>query len=360
MNRKSHIILSIITAFTFTLLTGILMYLAVNTVNSEITKILFIVGLLLIFIIQFAILYFVFNKFILQSLKDVYGFGDVVVKNTDKEKDKDKEKEKNTELVDLKLGNILTQVNDDVADWAKDQTKEIALLKANEKYRKEFLGNVSHELKTPLFSIQGYITTLIDSDLEDVDINMKYLKRAETNVTRLIQIVEDLGTIAKLEAGELKLNIENFDIKSSIQDALDLYDIKAKNKNIKLEFAKFPSGEVMCKGDKGKIYEVISNLIVNSINYGNENGRTTVSIFDIETKWLIEIQDNGIGIAEDDLQRVFERFYRVDKSRSSKSGGTGLGLSIVKHIIEAHGELITVRSKINEGTTFSFTLKKAE
>ena len=349
MDKKRYIVVSIIVSALFTALEALVLMF-----NSGITT-TGAVALVLLLLVQAGVLCVVFQKTFMKNIARVYATGPVAIAS-EKEHEKEHEKEK----TDMNLDTIITEVNEDVAKWAKDRTREIALLKANEKYRKEFLGNVSHELKTPLFNIQGYINTLIDSGLEDPNINMKYLDRAEKNVSRLIKIVEDLSTISKFESGALKLIIENFDIKKSIEDVIEFYEIKAKTRNITLEMSSAPTGPAMCKGDKEKIYEVLSNLVVNSINYGKENGKTTLGVFDIGKKWLIEIQDNGIGIEESKLQRVFERFYRVDKSRSSQTGGTGLGLSIVKHIIEAHGELITVRSKINEGTTFSFTLIKSE
>ena len=350
MDKKRHIIYSLVVSALFTALEAALLLIDRGIMPTSAAL------LALLFVIQTVVLYVMFQKVIMGNISRVYSTGLPAAAPAEKEHEKEHEKEK----TDMNLDTIITEVNEDVAKWAKDRTREIAILKANEKYRKEFLGNVSHELKTPLFNIQGYINTLIDNGLEDPDINMKYLDRAEKNVSRLIKIVEDLGTISKFESGALKLIIENFDIKKSIEDVIEFYEIKAKTRNITLEMSSAPDGPAMCKGDKEKIYEVLSNLVVNSINYGKENGKTTLGVFDIGKKWLIEIQDNGIGIEESKLQRVFERFYRVDKSRSSQTGGTGLGLSIVKHIIEAHGELITVRSKINEGTTFSFTLIKSE
>ena len=361
-NKMSKNKLTILAAVLFTVFGAITSFAVVMaTKNADSCPlVLSVVSLVVLLIVEFAVLYYVFKAIIQQKIAQIYATGAIAEKKEEKDHEREREREHEKEKADVSLDTIITEVNEDVAKWAKDRTREIALLKANEKYRKEFLGNVSHELKTPLFNIQGYINTLIDSGLEDHNINMKYLERAEKNVARLIKIVEDLGTISKFESGELKLIIENFDIKNSIEDVIDFYEIKAKSRNITLELASAPTGPAMCKGDKEKIYEVLSNLVVNSINYGKENGKTTLAIYDIGKKWLIDVQDNGIGIEETLLQRVFERFFRVDKSRSSQNGGTGLGLSIVKHIIEAHGELITVKSKINEGTTFSFTLKKAE
>ncbi|MBQ4407253.1 MAG: ATP-binding protein [Bacteroidales bacterium] len=258
------------------------------------------------------------------------------------------------------LSQIISQVNDDVAQWAQDKVNEITLLRDTEQFRREYIGNVSHELKTPLNNIQGYIETLIDGGLKDDEINMKYLVRTDRNISRLISIVEDLDTISKFETGMLKLEMEDFDLVEVVDEVLDFNDQKASAKHIALKLRNTTGSPVMVHADKNRIYEVINNLVVNSINYGNENGSTTVIISDIENRYLIDVKDNGIGIAEENLNRVFERFFRVDKSRSRDNGGTGLGLAIVKHIMEAHNELITVKSKIGEGTTFSITLKKAQ
>ena len=258
------------------------------------------------------------------------------------------------------LSQIMSQVNDDVAQWARDKVNEITLLRDTERFRREYIGNVSHELKTPLNNIQGYIETLIDGGLKDDEINMKYLERTDRNISRLISIVTDLDTISKFESGVMKLNMEDFDLVDVVEEVLDFNDQKASAKHIALKLDNATGKPVMVHADKNRIYEVITNLVVNSINYGVENGSTKVVISDIENKYLIDIADDGIGIDEENLSRVFERFFRVDKSRSRESGGTGLGLAIVKHIMEAHNEMISVKSKIGKGSTFSFTLKKAQ
>ena len=258
------------------------------------------------------------------------------------------------------LAQIISQVNGDVAQWARDKENEITVLRNTEKFRREYIGNVSHELKTPLNNIQGYIETLLDGGLKDDEINMVYLERADRNISRLISIVKDLDKISQVESGMLKLNFGNFDLVDLVQEVLDFNDKKATDKSITLKLNNTINAPVMVYADKDKMYDVISNLVINSINYGNEGGTTEVIISDIENKYLLEVKDNGIGIAEKDIGRVFERFYRVDKSRSKQSGGTGLGLAIVKHFMEAHNELVTVKSKIGVGTTFSITLKKAQ
>jgi two-component system phosphate regulon sensor histidine kinase PhoR len=255
-------------------------------------------------------------------------------------------------------GEVLKEIDKQFMQWAKSKLKEISELKANEKFRKEFLGNVSHELKTPLFNIQGYISTLIDGGLQDKSINLKYLKHSEKNINRLISIVHDLETISALESGDKKLVFEKFNIYNLISEVLAMHEIRAKNKGIILEINSFLGKNVTVKADKKGIADVLSNLVINSIIYGKEKGRTLITIDQKNNKVWISISDTGIGISEDDITRIFERFYRVDKSRSKIQGGTGLGLSIVKHIIEAHNQEIIVKSKIGEGTTFSFSLSK--
>ncbi|MBC7124371.1 MAG: sensor histidine kinase [Bacteroidales bacterium] len=265
----------------------------------------------------------------------------------------------NADLVDeLDQNNLLQRLEYDLRVWAEAKTDEIDRLKQMERYRKEFLGNVSHELKTPIFNIQGYVLTLLDGGLEDPSINRRYLERTEKSINRLIGIVDDLELITKLEAGELQLNLERFNIISLIEETFEALEQRAKNKSITLELDKEYSKPIWVYADKKRISQVLYNLIINSIFYGKENGVTTVSVSDIGTRVQVEVNDNGIGIDQKDLPRIFERFYRVDKSRSRDQGGTGLGLAIVKHIIEGHKQVIGVRSSLNQGTTFSFTLDK--
>ncbi len=254
---------------------------------------------------------------------------------------------------------IITEIRNDVSAWTNNKSQEIAQLKELEKYRKEFLGNVSHELKTPIFNIQGYILTLLDGGLEDPAINRLYLERTEKSINRMINIVEDLESISRLESGELKLQFEDINIISLVEDVFEMQEMLAKNLKIKLSFGANYDKPIKVKADKKKITEVLNNLIVNSIKYGKKNGKTTITFIDIGEQVLIEVTDNGIGIAEKDLSRIFERFYRTDKSRSRDLGGTGLGLSIAKHIMEAHNQTIQVRSKIGEGSTFTLTLNKS-
>lgn len=256
-------------------------------------------------------------------------------------------------------GDVIDDLNREVKVWAHKQTEEIQKLKKQEKYRKDFLGTVSHELKTPIFNIQGYILTLLDGGIDDPSINTLYLKRAEQSVNRMINIAEDLDSIARLESGEFKLKQGNFDLVKLIEELIEYLEMPARQKNIKIGFNKTYNKAIRVRADRKRIEEVLENLIGNTIKYGKDGGRTTIGFTDTGKQILVEISDNGIGIEEKNLPRIFERFYRVDKSRSRESGGTGLGLSIVKHSIQAHEQTITVRSKVNEGSTFIFSLKKA-
>ncbi|MDP2889270.1 MAG: ATP-binding protein [Bacteroidota bacterium] len=254
----------------------------------------------------------------------------------------------------------ISDVQKDVEEWAKNQTLEITRLKDLERYRKEFVGNVSHELKTPIFNIQGYVLTLLEGGIDDPKINKLYLQRTEKSIDRMISIVEDLESITKLESGELTLNLVNFDMVKLTEDVFELAQMLANERNITLQFITKTDKPVMVNADKKRIMEVMNNLVGNGIKYGKKRGHVKVGFYDLHETVLIEVSDNGIGMDKSDLPRVFERFYRVDKSRSREQGGTGLGLSIVKHIIEAHDQTINVKSIADKGTTFTFTLEKAK
>jgi two-component system, OmpR family, phosphate regulon sensor histidine kinase PhoR len=256
-------------------------------------------------------------------------------------------------------GYVIDELNDQVKIWADNQTEEIKKLRQLEKYRKDFLGNVSHELKTPIFNVQGYILTLMDGGMEDQSVNKLYLKRAEKSVNRLISIVEDLDSIARLESGEFELKMEPFNLVKVVEEVMEDQEMQARQGNIKIMFDGVYNKPIRVMGDRKSIVEVISNLVNNSIKYGKPGGRTTIGFIDTGESILVDITDNGIGIEEEDLPRIFERFYRVDKSRSRESGGTGLGLAIVKHIIQGHNQTITVRSKVDKGSSFIFSLDKA-
>lgn len=264
------------------------------------------------------------------------------------------------ETRDLDLNtNVLQEVKTEVEKWDKTNKEEIERLKGVENYRREFVGNVSHELKTPIFNIQGYLLTLLEGGLDDPNINISYLQKANKSVDRMITLIEDLDEISKLESGMIELEIAKIDIAELVREVVSSLEMKAKKNNTNILFVEEPSKPIWVEADSDGINQVLVNLIVNSIKYGKEGGETLIKLFDMHDNILIEVEDNGQGIEEEHLPRLFERFYRTDKGRDRESGGTGLGLSIVKHIIEAHHQTINVRSSVGVGSTFSFTLKKA-
>jgi len=305
------------------------------------------IGLVIYFIIVFYIIQFAINTFILEKIKPLYKIIDFVPHKENESK------------LRLPPGFVeLAQVEHDVEKWAQNQLQEIERLRELERYRKDFVGNVSHELKTPIFNIQGYILTLLEGGLEDPNINKLYLTRAEKSIDRMISIVEDLESINKLETGELKPLFSVFDIVKIVDEVFELEQRLSKERQISLIYSYRPDKPLMVKGDRKRIIEVLTNLVVNGIKYGKVHGFVKVGFYDFDDKIMIEVSDNGIGIDKKDQSRIFERFFRVDKSRSREQGGTGLGLSIVKHIIEAHNQTINVRSATGVGSTFSFTLQK--
>ncbi len=242
--------------------------------------------------------------------------------------------------------------------WSDERINEISKLKVQEEFRREFLGNLAHELKTPVFSIQGYILTLLDGAIEDENVNRVFLERASKATERITNILDDLDQITRLEVDDLQMEIRSFDIVELAQEVFDSLEIIAQEKNITLKFTKFYS-PITVMGDRSKIAQVFTNLISNSISYGNEKGTTIIRFYVVDDLVTVEISDNGPGIDETHLPRLFERFYRVEKSRNRNEGGSGLGLSIVKHIIESHGQRISVRSTVGLGSTFSFSLDKS-
>lgn len=299
-----------------------------------------------LFIVAFFVIQYRAEHFIYQRIKKVYE--DISI----------------LDVNDLKRDNITTDVealSKSVQDYVEGKAIEIQDLTERDSFRRDFLGNVAHELKTPLFTVQGYILTLIEGAAEDKVIRKKYLERANKGVERLTSIVKDLDMITKLETNELKINIEPFNILDLVQNVFDLFEMKAKKRGVSLQFDKTYEFPIYVKGDVEKIEQVLINLIVNSIKYGTVKGVTTVSIESYnEHKFIIRVSDNGEGIEQKHISRLFERFYRVDQSRSREQGGSGLGLSIVKHIIEAHNETILLKSTYGEGSEFSFTLEKAK
>jgi len=262
-------------------------------------------------------------------------------------------------LQEKQITTDMATLTKEIENFAKGKKLEIESLRVRENYRKEFMGNIAHELKTPLFTVQGYVLTLIDGAIKDKKVRDKYLERASKGVDRLIYIVRDLDMINKLETGDLHLDKEKYNIVELIESVFDMLEMKAAKKNISLTFDMDYNDKIMVFSDKERIQQVLANLIVNSIKYGKNGGTTEVSIENItKDKIIIRITDNGEGIEQKNIPRLFERFYRVDKSGSRKEGGSGLGLSIVKHILEAHNEKTYVESDFGVGSEFSFTLEK--
>ncbi len=334
-------LLSLITAL---LLSGILSLILFFYINLGIQLFIFWI---LVFSVSFIINLVFFELIVYRKIKKIHSG---IINQLDKDSP-------NAEGFQNGL-DAIESLNKDLARWLRERKEEIARLKKLENYRKEFLGNVSHELKTPVFNIQGYILTLLDGGLEDKSINRNYLERAEKSVERMIGIIEDLETITQLEAGELQLDIEKFDVSVVAKEVVDSLEMKAREKKIKLIFGKYDEKPIWVSGDKFRLRQVFLNLIENSIKYGKENGETRLNFRDAGNNIIIEIADNGIGMEDQHLSRIFQRFYRIDKSRSREAGGTGLGLSIVEHIIAAHGQTINVLSTPGVGTVFSFPLKK--
>ena len=300
---------------------------------------------LLIFLISFIVIQYRIQGFLFKRFKELYQYLDMLDSS-----------QINKSSVSTDMDSLIKNIE----DFAKDKKIEIEALKLKEQYRKEFIGNVAHELKTPIFTIQGYISNLLDGAMDDKELLNKYLKQTDNSIERLTYIIKDLDLITQLESSTLNLNISKFNMIDLISNIFDQLEIKSSNRNIKLVFDKKYNNEILVSADKERIVQVLTNLLVNSINYGRDKGTTEVSINDLtEEKLIIRVTDNGEGISEEHLPRLFERFYRVDISRSRKHGGSGLGLAIVKHIIDDHNENIYINSKPGVGSEFSFTLQKS-
>ena len=295
---------------------------------------------ILLFVPNLLVTYFLLNKFFYDRIKVIY-----------KSIYKFKGTSKITEI-------DIDHVEKEAKEWADAKEEELDQMKKDDNYRREFIGNVSHELKTPIFNIQGYLQTLIDGGLNDENINLKYLKRANKSVDRMINIIDDLEVISRLETEQDELDFQKFNIVELVHEIFDLMEMKASEMNINLKLQNESQG-VTVVADRNKIQQVLMNLVSNSIKYGKDGGDVIIRFFDMHSNMLIEVSDNGIGIAQESLDRLFERFYRVDKNRSREIGGTGLGLAIVKHILEGHNQTINVRSTKGKGSTFSFILPKA-
>ena len=333
---------SLLIALVVSLLTGLalfLMYL-LDWVGYE--QGLFISVPVIVFVLTLTITSITLNEFIFRKIRIIYRLIDKLRDNESQDSKK----------------NIIDAVQEKVIEFSLQKSKEIEQLKKLEQYRKEFLGNVSHELKTPIFNIQGYLETLLDGGLEDAKISRDFIARASLNAERLSEIVSDLLLISQYESGNLILDMDRYDILTQAQEVFESFKMQALAKRIQLRFRDEYSGPIMVSADKVRIGQVFNNLVSNAIKYSNENCFVSIAFIEQPDTLLIEITDNGPGIAQEHLGRLFERFYRVDKGRSRERGGTGLGLAIVKHIIEGHKQTISVQSKVGIGTTFSFCLPR--
>jgi two-component system phosphate regulon sensor histidine kinase PhoR len=297
----------------------------------------------IIFIVTFFLFRFILVRFIYSKIKIIYKTIGKPLKFQNEMRDGS--------------NNVMKTVERDVAEWAINKNKQIRELRKMEQYRKEFVGNVSHELKTPIFNAQGYIETILESGLDDKEFIRQYLEKAGSNIERLESIVNDLLEVSKFETGRIQLEKEAFDLVKLFKKVIFQYQHLAEQHGVTIRIHS-DENTVFAFADPQRMTQVLENLISNSIKYGREGGTTDVYFHDLDEQFLVEITDNGPGIAEEHLSRLFERFYRADKSRSRKVGGTGLGLSIVKNIIEAHEQTINVRSEVGKGTTFSFTIQK--
>jgi two-component system phosphate regulon sensor histidine kinase PhoR len=333
-------------AIYITLLSSVFAAIWYFYILNQLSASAILISILVLFVISFFIIQYRAEHFIYRRLKKIYE--DVSI----------------LDVNDLRKDSVTTdieQLSNRMQTYAEGKELEIKSLTDRDSFRRDFLGNVAHELKTPLFTVQGYILTLLEGAMEDKNIRLKYLERANKGVERLVAVTKDLDMIAKLETDGLKLNKEVFNILEIIQNVFDLFEMKAKKRNIILKFDRIYEFPVFVIGDVEKTEQVLINLVVNSIKYGKPNGRTIVTADEYDhNKFVIRVIDNGEGIKQQHFSRLFERFYRVDQSRSREQGGSGLGLSIVKHIVEAHNQDVLLKSTFGQGSEFSFTMEKAK
>ncbi len=310
-----------------------------------------------LYYLYFVIIVFIINYFVFKHYLSVYVQRKIklIYKTIRVEKLQPVEKKKQINS----FRNVLEEVETEVAAWVEEQKQEMEKQKIWAEYRRNFMGDVSHELKTPIFNIQGYIETLLDGAVDEPHINRHFLQKKKKNVDRLQTIINDLETISRLESGDSMLELRIFDIKKLVEEVFEELEIKAAARNVSLIFKEGAQQGFKVKADREKVHQVLINLVHNAIKYGKNNGYIKLSFYDMERQILIEVADNGAGISKEHLPHLFDRFYRVEKSRSRNAGGTGLGLAIVKHIIEAHQQTIHVRSSVEMGSTFGFTLEKA-
>lgn len=332
-----------------TALLALTYFLVVYFLDREFEWIWLLSFVILGFCISYLIIFFYIDKFLYQKVKIIYKTIHMMKSTGSDLKPQIRMSE-----------DVLGLVNREVADWAEAKIKEVKELKATENFRKEFIGNLAHELKTPIFNIQGYVDTLIESELEDKELTRKFLQKASSNCDRISDLIQDLDQITRFESEGIHFEFKKFDIVDMARHMMESLEQQAKEKSIELRFKSPNEKGIWVMADPKRIQQVFTNLLVNSINYGKEGGETRIRFYDMDDNILIEVADNGMGIAKEHIPRIFERFYRVDKSRSRNEGGSGLGLAICKHIIEGHKQTISVRSSEMVGSTFAFTLKKAK
>lgn len=342
--------IALITAFLISLCEVVVVTALRTIFTMQKSWLVILILFIVTFLISYVIILVVVRRFIFRKIKLIYkNIHDFRVGKEEKPDEKEID-------VDSK---VFKDVELEVKEWTELKQKEIDELRTLENYRREFIGNVSHELKTPVFNVQGFIHTLIDGGLDDPSVNMKYLHRASHNIDRLITIVEDLDLITRLESGELILEKQKFDIRTLVEEVFEDLELQASEKDITLKLKEGASNRFLVYADKDAIRTVLMNLVSNSLKYGRQGRKTSIGFYDMDHHILVEVSDKGIGIEQKHLRHLFDRFYRVDKSRSRNEGGSGLGLAIVKHLLEAHNEPINVRSTPGVGTTFGFTLPKA-
>ena len=335
----------LITVLILLLVVGFTTALMQIPIFSTVKIFVLIIFALVIFMSVFLLLNYRIEKFMYNEIKQLY---------------EELEPEYRGELNEILITDNIDSLLDNVKELSLRRSVELDSLKDQATFRREFLGNIAHELKTPLFTVQGYILTLLGGALKDSSVNKKYLERANKGVERLTHIINDLDLLTKLEKQDTKLEIEEFDILELIKSVLELLEMQASKSDIRLELDQLYNSSILVNADRERVQQVLTNLIMNSIKYGKKKGTTEISVQPIyENKIIVRVRDNGLGIGEEHLPRLFERFYRVDKSGNRRKGGTGLGLAIVKHIIEAHNEQIFIESKAAIGSEFSFTLDKA-
>ena len=309
----------------------------------------FWIALFITFVVSYLVFYFLIEKYVYSKIKIIYK----MIHSLKLGKDlKDA-------LGEYVTADPINDVEQEVKEWARDKKSEIDDLRKQEQFRREFLSNISHEFKTPLFAIEGYVEALKDGGIDDPEMAKNFLNKLSRNVDRLSYLIKDLNEISKLESGEIPIEYQKFELVTLIKEVMESLELKAKKYHISLMLKDKYNQATVVYADREKIRQVIVNLIDNSFKYGKENGTTSITMFKLHDQILVEITDNGIGIEEKYLPRLFERFYRTDASRNRLIGGSGLGLAIVKHIVEAHEQTINVRSTEGIGSTFGFTLQKA-